>query len=63
MSGKLAGQRCSVLRELTCIPKCFWMSWIVADPVCGVRDILLKSREARVSTRPYCMVAGSHSMV
>ena len=27
------------------------------------RDILLKSREARVSTRPYCMVAGSHSMV
>ena len=36
MSGKLAGQRCSVLRELTCIPKCFWMSWIVADAVCGV---------------------------
>ena len=27
------------------------------------RDILLKSREARVSIRPYCMVSGNHLMV
>ena len=26
------------------------------------RDIQLKSREARVSIRPHCMVAGSHLM-
>ena len=36
MSGKLDGQRYSVLHELTCIPKGSWMSWIIADAVCGV---------------------------
>ena len=47
MSGKLVGQRCSVFHELTCIPKCFWMSWLVADAVCGVA-ISCWSQERRV---------------
>ena len=47
MSGKLAGQRCSVLHELTCTPKCFWMSWVIADAACGVA-ISCWSQERRV---------------